>query len=115
IHKERTIMQPKTAIIIGAGDRGSRAYAPYAQEFPNELKIVGVAEPIQERRERVIQNHDIPAENIFHTWQEILGMNRRIADIAIIATMDRDHYEPTMKALELGYHVLLEKPMSPDP
>ena len=24
-------------------------------------------------------------------------------------------YEPTLKALELGYHVLLEKPMSPDP
>ena len=37
------------------------------------------------------------------------------ADIAIICTLDRDHFEPTLKALELGYHVLLEKPMSPDP
>lgn len=25
------------------------------------------------------------------------------------------HYHPTLKALELGYHVLLEKPMSPSP
>ncbi|MDZ7542955.1 gfo/Idh/MocA family oxidoreductase, partial [Clostridium perfringens] len=32
-----------------------------------------------------------------------------------ICTMDRMHREPTLKALELGYHVLLEKPMSPDP
>lgn len=108
-------MRPLTAIIIGAGDRGGRAYAPYAQEFPNEFQIVGVAEPIQERRERIVNNNDIQEENIFHTWQEMLATDKKIADIAIIATQDRDHYEPTMKALKLGYHVLLEKPISPSP
>lgn len=108
-------MVPITAVIIGAGDRGGRAYAPYAQEFPNEMRIVGVAEPIKERRERVVNRNNIPTENIFDTWQEMLGTNKKMADIAIIATQDRDHYEPTMKALELGYHVLLEKPISPEP
>jgi predicted dehydrogenase len=29
--------------------------------------------------------------------------------------MDREHFAPTMKALEVGYHILLEKPISPDP
>ncbi len=37
------------------------------------------------------------------------------ADVAFICTLDREHYEPTIKAIEKGYHVLLEKQMSPDP
>ena len=35
-----------------------------------------------------------------------------MADIAIIATMDDMHYEPAMKAIELGYNLLLEKPVA---
>lgn len=107
-------MQPKTAVIIGAGDRGARAYAPYALDYPNELKIVAVAEPNKERRERVCQSHLISPENSFSNWDNLLEKDK-LADIAIICTMDQDHFKPTMKALELGYHVLLEKPMSPEP
>jgi predicted dehydrogenase len=108
-------MKTMTAILIGAGDRGARAYAPYALAYPNEIKIVGVAEPGIERRTRLQQGHDIPSENCFESWEEILGVDQKLADIAIICTLDRNHYKPTMRALELGYHVLLEKPMSPDP
>ncbi|MDQ0199953.1 Gfo/Idh/MocA family protein [Neobacillus ginsengisoli] len=108
-------MKTMTAILIGAGDRGARAYAPYALAYPNELKIVGVAEPGLERRKKIQSKHDIPFENCFESWEEVLNFNRRIADIAIICTLDRYHFKPTMRALELGYHVLLEKPMSPDP
>ncbi len=38
-----------------------------------------------------------------------------MADAVIIAMQDQMHYEPAMKAIELGYHVLLEKPMAPTP
>lgn len=107
-------MQPKTAVIIGAGDRGARAYAPYALDYPNELRIVAVAEPNKERREKMCQSHQISPENSFSNWVNLLEKDK-LADIAIICTMDQDHYKPTMKALELGYHVLLEKPMSPEP
>ncbi|CAH2717357.1 Putative oxidoreductase YteT [Neobacillus rhizosphaerae] len=108
-------MKTMTAIIIGAGDRGARAYAPYALAFPNELKIVGVAEPGMERRTKLQQAHGIPDENCYDSWEEVLNLDRKMADIAIICTLDRNHIKPTMRALELGYHVLLEKPMSPDP
>ena len=40
-------------------------------------------------------------------------MTRR-ADAALICTQDKLHYGPAVVALQLGYHVLLEKPMSPD-
>ncbi|PAV31146.1 oxidoreductase [Virgibacillus profundi] len=107
-------MQPKTAILIGAGDRGARAYAPYALEYPNELEIVAVAEPNKERRRRIFEAHNIPTENCYDSWEDLLAQGK-MADIAIVCTMDRHHFAPTMKALESGYHVLLEKPMSPDP
>jgi predicted dehydrogenase len=108
-------MKAMTALLIGAGDRGARAYAPYALAYPNELKIVGVAEPGIERRTKVQQAHDIPVENCYESWEEVLQLDQKIADIAIICTLDRNHFKPTVRALELGYHVLLEKPMSPDP
>lgn len=107
-------MQPTTAILIGAGDRGARAYAPYALDHPNELNITAVAEPNDERREKIKQEHQLSQENCFSSWDDIFAAKKR-AEIAIICTMDQQHFEPTMKALELGYHVLLEKPMSPDP
>ncbi|GGJ93999.1 oxidoreductase [Lentibacillus kapialis] len=107
-------MEPTTAILIGAGDRGARAYAPYALEHPNELKIKAVAEPNDERRDKIRLAHQLSRENCFSSWSEIFSMGK-VADIAIITTMDQQHFEPTMQALALGYHVLLEKPMSPDP
>ena len=36
-------MKQVTAVLIGAGNRGAQAYAGYALQYPNELKIVGVA------------------------------------------------------------------------
>ena len=36
----------------------------------------------------------------------------KLADILIIATMDQDHYSQAMKALDLKYHLLLEKPIA---
>ncbi len=104
----------KTAIIIGAGSRGAKVYAPYALEHPNELKIVAVAEPNRERLLKVKEAHDLSDEKCYRSWEEAF-QEEAVADIAIICTQDKHHFEPTMKALELGYDVLLEKPMSPDP
>ena len=108
-------MKKLTAIIIGAGDRGARAYAPYALAYPNELQIVAIAEPNIERMERLKEAHGILDENCFLSWEKAMYPDKRIADIAIITNLDQHHFQPTMRALQLGYHVLLEKPMSPNP
>src|SRR5699024_1856010 len=40
-------------------------------------------------------------------------LNReKFADAAIVTTLDRSHYEPVINAIELGYDILLEKPIS---
>lgn len=105
-------MKQVTAIVVGAGLRGALAYAPYALENPGELKIVGVAEPIEARRKKLQELHNIPDENCFESWDQILEVPK-FADAALICTQDQMHYEPAMKALDLGYHLLLEKPIAP--
>ncbi|OPH57706.1 oxidoreductase [Paenibacillus ferrarius] len=107
-------MQKVTAILLGAGNRGAQAYAPYALNYPHELDIIAVAEPDDERRAAFVFAHQISQDYSFSNWEQLLAQPK-IADIAIICTQDQMHYYPTLKALELGYHVLLEKPMSPSP
>ncbi|MCJ7625995.1 MAG: Gfo/Idh/MocA family oxidoreductase, partial [Anaerolineaceae bacterium] len=103
--------RPLTAILIGAGDRGYAAYGPYALQHPEELRFVAVAEPHTARRLRFSQAHNIPPERQFVSWEDLLEVGR-IADAALVTTMDRLHFAPTSAALLCGYDVLLEKPMA---
>ena len=102
--------KPVTAITLGAGARGT-VYGRYALEFPNEIRIIGVAEPIPFRNERHAKAHGIKDENRFDTWEQVFE-RPRFADAVIISTPDHLHYEPCMQALKLGYDVLLEKPVA---
>lgn len=104
-------MNQVTAILIGAGNRGAEAYAGYALQYPNELKIVGVAEPRCDRREAFAKLHGLNPESCFESWEELLS-KPQFADCAMICTPDDLHFEPVLAALDRGYHVLCEKPMS---
>src|SRR5699024_8994350 len=79
-----------------------------------ELKMIAVAEPDNFRRNRFRDEQQLTEEHTFSSREDLLDLGK-IADIAIICTQDREHFKPTIQALELGYDVLLEKPMSPDP
>jgi predicted dehydrogenase len=103
--------KPVTAITLGAGNRGT-VYGNYAVNFPGEMKIVGVAEPIKFRNDKYAKTHKIPDANRFVTWEHVFN-KPKFADAVIISTPDRLHYGPCMKALEMGYDVLLEKPIAP--
>ncbi len=107
----RRVTKPVTAVLIGAGDRGLHVYGKYAQKFPDELKIVAVAEPIAIRREKCRKWHRITESHAFASWEDLFQLGK-IADVAIITTPDQLHMQPTVQALELGYDVLLEKPMA---
>ena len=103
-------MNQVTAILIGAGARG-QIYARYAQEHPEELRIMAVAEPKADRRALMCRAYGIPADRAFSNWEDLLA-RPQMADAALICTLDDMHTEPTLAALKQGYHVLLEKPMS---
>lgn len=97
--------------LIGAGERGANCYAPYALKYPQELLFTCVAEPLEDRRRIFAKAHNIPEERQYTSWEAMLNEVRDL-DAVIVATQDSEHYEPTMKALSLGLHVLCEKPMA---
>lgn len=100
-----------TAITIGAGNRGM-VYGGFSAKFPEELDIIGVAEPVKFRNDRYAKIHDIEDKNRFNTWEDVFK-RPKFADAVIISTPDNLHYAPCMKALEMGYDILLEKPIAP--
>lgn len=106
-------MKQVTAILIGAGQRGVLAYASYALRYPNELKFIGVAEIRPDRLEEFKNEHEIPEENCFSSWEEILS-KPKMADCVLICTQDQMHYEPLLLATQKGYHILCEKPVTGD-
>ena len=103
-------MKPITAVILGAGNRGN-AYAAYAKAYPDQLRIVAAADPRTDRLNILADELNIPESARFSSWQELLD-RPRMADCAFVCTLDDDHTEPAVRAMELGYHLLLEKPMS---
>lgn len=103
-----------TAVLVGAGQRGMDAYASYALEHPESIQFVAVAEPDPIRRDRFKRGHGILDDYCFSSWEELFAAPK-LADAVLICTQDHMHFEPAIRALEKGYHVLLEKPMSPSP
>ncbi len=106
------MMKQVTVALVGAGLRGVN-YLESAKQYPDEMQIVAVAEPNRERRAHCQARHGLPDDKCFSHWDELFAQPK-MADAVFICTQDQQHFEPTMKALDAGYHVLLEKPMSPD-
>lgn len=98
-------------IIIGAGSRGM-TYGQWAKE--HGIEITAIAELRPDRLVNAGNCLNVPEYMLFSDASQLLALGK-IADAAIIATMDRDHYAHVMQALDCGYDILLEKPISPNP
>lgn len=103
-------MKQITAILIGAGGRGT-TYAKKMLAMSEKYKIVAVADPIAEKRRVIKEMFDIPENMCFTDWKDVLALPK-MADMVVIATSDDLHYGPAMKAISLGYDLLLEKPVA---
>ena len=106
-------MKKVSFIILGCGNRAN-AYSKYALAEPDKMEVVGIAEPVEARRNAFKERFNIPEENVVNDWRELLE-RPKMADAVMITTQDRMHFEPAMMAIEKGYHLLLEKPMAPTP
>ena len=99
-----------TIAVVGAGSRGT-TYARAAAHAGVATRIVAVAEPRTAYRQRLASEFALDASRQFTDWREMASLPR-LADAVVIATLDRDHAEPAEAFADLGYHILLEKPMA---
>ncbi len=82
--------------LMGAGQRGTFAYGPFALKAPNELRFVAVAEPQPDRRSRFAALSTGSRRNVeFSSWEDLLD-GPRLADAVLVATPDRLHHAPAV-------------------
>lgn len=102
-----------TVAIAGLGSRGLNTYAQCAKLFPEKMKIVAVADILPDRVQMAAAEFGIPPEGCFAGAEEMLE-REQLADVMFICTQDRQHVGHAIPALRKGYHLLLEKPISPE-
>ncbi|RCV52018.1 Gfo/Idh/MocA family protein [Marinitenerispora sediminis] len=103
-------MSPVRVLIVGAGSRGGN-YAKWIRRHPEVAEVVAVAEPRAAYREPLADAHGIAPELRFADWREAAALPR-LADAALVCTLDDAHLEPAVALAERGYHLLVEKPLA---
>lgn len=99
--------------LIGAGNRGKNVYIKYVKVFSDKIELVAVADIDPEKVRQVKEDYGLAENMCFSSGEELLE-RERLADIIFLCTMDREHYSLAAAAIKKGYHLLLEKPISPD-
>ncbi len=101
-----------TVGIVGCGARGCDAYGYMFNRDAEKYKIVTLCDVNQAKLDKYGKEFNVPQEARFVNEEEFFAKRR--ADLLVVATLDKLHVRQTVKALELGYDILLEKPISDD-
>ena len=99
-----------TVSIIGVGGRGGEAYGRYVSLLKDKFKITHLCDINQTRLDKYGEIFEVPKENRFD--DENRFFEKKWSDLLFITTQDRMHVRMAKKALELGYDIVLEKPIS---
>jgi len=97
-----------TAAILGVGSRGF-VYGGLMKKHEN-FEVVSICDYNPSQIDKANQLFNLPQENVFYDEETFFQEKR--ADVLVIATHDKFHVRQCLKALELGYDVLMEKPVS---
>lgn len=100
----------KNIAIIGLGSRGA-LYADIIRENNNDMNISAICDNNIEKIKLARSKYQLDDNLIFDNEDEFF--NEKRGDILVVSTQDKDHFRHVMKALDLGYDILLEKPISP--
>jgi len=101
------VRSPSVAV-LGCGNRGADVYAQHLTA--QGARVTGLVDPRPARLREVAARHGLGPEACFADQGAFFAAGR-VADAVVIATPDDAHVEPCLRALALGYDVLLEKPV----
>lgn len=98
--------------IIGVGSRGGETYGRYFKEREDLFKINALCEIKKERLEKYQKEFEVDRNQCFTDEKEFFKEKR--AEVCVVSTLDADHIRHALMAINLGYHLLLEKPITPN-
>ena len=102
-----------TIAIAGLGSRGRTAYGAILLDMKDRAQVVAVADFDSQRTSLAAKEHNVKPEMVFSSVEEMLSQDK-LADAVLICTQDQDHVRHALMALDKGYDILLEKPVSPN-
>jgi predicted dehydrogenase len=95
--------------IFGAGRWGTHLIRNFLQH--PKAEVVAIADPNPERLNAIPTRLQLPSEVCLETdWQNVLTLPQ--LDAVVVATPASTHYTIISEALQQGYHVLAEKPLT---
>ena len=100
-----------TISIVGAGNRAAEYMKAMKKFYPDNYELVAIFEPKKIRQEQFHNEFGVPKDKIFNGYEDFIKMDR-LSDVVIISTLDDMHFIPAMAAIEKGYDIILEKPIS---
>ena len=103
-------MEKITFAVLGMGNRGTQ-YAANILKYPEQAQVVAMADTRRNRLDAANKHLNLSEEMLFDSAEAIFAQPK-LADIMVIATQDAQHKEHAIRAMELGYNLLLEKPIS---
>ncbi|MBR5529574.1 MAG: Gfo/Idh/MocA family oxidoreductase [Oscillospiraceae bacterium] len=103
-------MKKVTFAILGMGNRGT-AYAAKILKYSEESQVTAMADNRRIRLDSANKYVQLPEDRLFSGAEDLLAQPK-LADVMIIATQDAQHKEHAIRAMEIGYDLLLEKPIS---
>ncbi len=95
--------------LAGYGFIGAQGHVP-AYLKRRDVEIVAVADVCAERRALVAEQ--LPRASVYPSAEALLSAERGRLDFVDVATPPCDHAEIAHRALDLGLHVLCEKPLA---
>lgn len=98
--------EPVRVAVLGLGRSGWGIHVTGLGEHPN-YKVVAVADPEEARRTEATETYGCAA---YETPEEAIADSN--VELVVVATPSNSHAPLTIKALESGRHVVVEKPMA---
>ncbi len=100
-----------TIAVIGLGNRGS-GYMRWTKLLNGrKAKITALCDTDEYRLNTYGDKYEVDKSNRYLNEVDFFKAGK-LADAIYICTMDNDHYRHAMAAIECGYHIMLEKPVS---
>lgn len=101
-----------TVAVAGCGSRGQNTYTQMLLKMKDKVRIVAAADLDPAKLAGMREKCGLTEDQCYASAEEMF-LQPRLADLLLICTPDECHYAHAKAALNLDYHLLLEKPIAP--